>query len=61
MTSPHAAFTKVTAAAASGNQDAQAALDALTAAAGQLEDGEPTGSEAGRAEARRRFGTAGDA
>ncbi len=51
-----AALAKVTAAADAGDTDAQAVLDALTEAADALPDPKPTGSEQGRAEARRRFG-----
>lgn len=51
-----AALAKVTTAATAGDQTAQAALDALTQAADKIADSKTTGSELGRAEARR-FGT----
>ncbi len=51
-----AVFAKLTKAAASGDQVAQDALDALAKAAEIVAEPADTGAEAGRAEARRRFG-----
>ncbi len=56
---PHAAaFTKLAKAAAAGDQAARDALDALTQTAATITEPQLTGSDLGRAEARRRFGDA---